>query len=75
MSQFTLTTEEDAIVLAALREKANQYHMMYGAADPTLEALVAKVEAQSPATAPVVEVVEEAPAPKARKAKASTSDE
>ena len=76
MSQFTLTAEEDAIVLAALREKANQYHMMYGAADPTLEALVAKVEAQSPAVAPVVEaVVEEAPAPKARKAKASTSDE
>lgn len=70
MSQFTLTAEEDAILLDAIREKANQYHMMYGAADPTLEALVAKVEAQSPATAPVIEE-----APKARKAKASTSDE
>lgn len=66
MSQFTLTAEEDAIVLAALREKANQYHMLYGATDPTLEALVAKVEAQKPAPA---SVVEEAPAPKAKKAK------
>lgn len=66
MSQFTLTAEEDAIVLAALREKANQYHMLYGATDPTLEALVAKVEAQKPALA---SVVEEAPAPKAKKAK------
>jgi hypothetical protein len=73
MSQFTLTAEEDAILLDAIREKANQYHMMYGAADPTLEALAAKVSGQF--TAPVVEVVEETPAPKAKKAKASTSDE
>jgi hypothetical protein len=73
MSQFTLTSEEDAIVLDALREKANQYHTMYGAADPTLEALVAKVQGQFSVAAPVV--VEETPAPKAKKAKASTSDE
>ena len=75
MSQFTLTAEEDAILLDAIREKANQYHMMYGAADPTLEALAAKVSGQFTAPAPVVEVVEETPAPKAKKAKASTSDE
>jgi hypothetical protein len=56
MSQFTLTAEEDAIVLAALREKANQYHMLYGATDPTLEALVVKVAAQLPA--PIVEPTE-----------------
>jgi len=71
MSQFTLTAEEDAIVLDALRSKANQYETLYGAADPTLEALVVKVAGQFSAPA----VVEEAPAPKAKKAKASTSDE
>jgi len=70
MSQFTLTAEEDAIVLDALRSKANEYHTLYGATDPTLEALVAKVAGQF---APVV--VEEAPAPKAKKSKAATSDE
>jgi hypothetical protein len=70
MSQFTLTSEEDAIVLDALREKANQYHTLYGATDPTLEALVAKVQSQFSAP-----VVEEAPAPKAKKAKAATSEE
>ena len=56
MSQFTLTTEEDAIVLDALRSKANEYHNLYGATDPTLEALVAKVAGQLPA--PVVEPTE-----------------
>jgi hypothetical protein len=56
MSQFTLTAEEDAIVLDALRSKANEYHNLYGATDPTLEALVAKVEAQTPA--PIVEPTE-----------------
>jgi hypothetical protein len=71
MSQFTLTAEEDAILLDAIREKANQYHMMYGAADPTLEALAAKVSGQFSVPA----AVEETPAPKAKKAKASTSDE
>jgi hypothetical protein len=73
MSQFTLTAEEDAIVLDALRSKANEYQTLYGAADPTLEALAAKVQGQFSVPAPVVE--EETPAPKAKKAKASTSDE
>jgi hypothetical protein len=71
MSQFTLTAEEDAIVLDALRSKANEYHTLYGALDPALEALVDKVVGQF--SAPMV--VEETPAPKAKKAKASTSDE
>jgi len=70
MSQFTLTTEEDAIVFDALCSKANEYHTLYGAKDPTLEALIAKVAGQF---APVV--FEEAPAPKAKKSKASTSEE
>ena len=56
MSQFTLTAEEDAIVLDALRSKANEYHTLYGATDPTLEALVAKVAGQLPA--PIVEPTE-----------------
>jgi len=71
MSQFTLTAEEDAIVIDALRSKANEYQTLYGAADPTLEALVVKVVGQF--SAPVV--VEEAPAPKAKKSKAATSEE
>ena len=71
MSQFTLTPEEDAIVLAALREKANVYHTMCGVTDPALEALVAKVAGQFIPVA--IEV--ETPAPKAKKSKASTSDE
>ena len=71
MSQFTLTAEEDAIVLDALREKANVYHTMYGVTDPALEALVAKVVGQFSVPA----AVEEAPAPKAKKSKAATSAE
>jgi hypothetical protein len=59
MSQFTLTAEEDAIVIAALREKANLYHTMCGVTDPALEALVDKVVGQFSAPA-----VEETPAPK-----------
>ena len=55
MSQFTLTAEEDAIILDALRSKATQYTAMFGSADAALEALIAKVEGQLPA--PVVEVV------------------
>jgi hypothetical protein len=70
MSQFTLTAEEDAIILDALRSKANEYHNLYGATDPTLEALVAKVQSQFSVPAPVVEE-----APKAKKAKSSTSEE
>ena len=56
MSQFTLTVEEDAIVLDALRAKANLYLTMCGVTDPALEALVAKVEAQLPA--PIIEPTE-----------------
>ena len=70
MSQITLTTEEDAIVLDALRSKANEYHTMYGVTDPALEALVDKVVGQFSAPA-----VEETPAPKAKKSKAATSEE
>jgi len=70
MSKFTLTTEEDAIVLDALRSKANEYHNLYGATDPTLEALVVKVQGQFAVSAPVVEE-----APKTKKSKAATSDE
>jgi len=43
---------------------------LYGATDPTLEALVAKVQGQFSVPAPVVEE-----APKAKKSKAATSDE
>jgi hypothetical protein len=70
MSQITLTAEEDVIVLDALRAKANVYHTMYGITDPALEALVDKVASQLAAPA-----VEEAPAPKAKKSKAATSEE
>jgi hypothetical protein len=68
MSQFNLTAEEDAIVLDALRAKANLYLTMCGVEDPALEALVAKVAGQL--SAPVV-----AEAPKAKKSKTATSDE
>jgi hypothetical protein len=44
MSQFTLTPEEDAIITDALRSKANQYTVMFGVTDPTLEALIAKLD-------------------------------
>jgi hypothetical protein len=61
MSQFNLTPEENALVVDAVRSKANQYTAVYGVADPVLEALVAKM---SPVEAVVVEeaapVVEEA---------------
>lgn len=62
MSQFTLTQEEDALVLDALRAKAAQYAAMFGVSDPVLEAVIAKVEGQLPQ--PEV-VVEEAPAEEA----------
>lgn len=57
MSQFTLTPEEDAIMLSALRAKAASYLATYGVFDSELEALIDKVEGQLPAT--VVEVVPE----------------
>jgi len=71
MSQFTLTQEEDAIVIGALRAKATAYNAMFGSSDTALEALIAKVEGQlsaAPAAEPVkakkakVEEVVETPA-------------
>ena len=85
MSQLTLTPQEDAIVADALRAKAAQYAAMFGSADAALEALIAKVEGQLPATpvavveevaAPVVEeVVVEAPKAKKTKAVEETPEE
>lgn len=71
MSQFTLTPEEDAMVIDALRSKANQYTSMFGSADPALEALVTKVESQK--VAPEV-VVEETPAVKDKPVKAKKAE-
>jgi hypothetical protein len=73
MSQFTLTPAEDALVIAALHNKAMYYAAMFGAADPELAALIDKVEGQLAATEDAVvttedaveethEVVEESPA-------------
>ena len=55
MSQFTLTQEEDALVLTALRDNAARYAAMFGVADPALEAVIAKVEGQLPQPEVVVE--------------------
>jgi len=84
MSQFTLTQEEDALVLTALRDSAARYAAMFGVADPALEAVIAKVEGQLPQPEVVVEevpaevpaepVAEEKPA-KAKKAKAEEAAE
>ena len=57
MSQFTLTQEEDALVLTALRDNAARYAAMFGVADPALEAVIAKVEGQLPQPEVVVEEV------------------
>jgi hypothetical protein len=61
MSQFTLTLEEDAIMLSALRSKAASYLATYGSFDVELEALIDKVEGQLPA--PVIEAAVVAPEP------------
>jgi len=53
MSQFTLTLEEDQLVLDALHGSAARYAALFGAIDPALQALIAKVEGQLPQ--PVVE--------------------
>ena len=53
MSQFTLTPEEDQLVLDALQSSAARYAAMFGAIDPALQVLIAKVEGQLPQ--PVVE--------------------
>jgi hypothetical protein len=48
MSQFTLTPEEDQLVLDALQSSAARYAAMFGAIDPILQTLIAKVEGQLP---------------------------
>jgi hypothetical protein len=53
MSQFTLTPEEDQLVLSALRGKANQYAAMFGIDDQAILDLIAKVEGQLPQPEPV----------------------
>ena len=53
MSQFTLTPEEDQLVLDALQSSAARYTAMFGVIDPALQNLIAKVEGQLPQ--PVVE--------------------
>jgi hypothetical protein len=62
MSQFTLTAQEDLLVLGAVRARAAQYLSSMGVADPELDALVDKIQNQfnpvvesAPAVAEVVE--------------------
>ena len=62
MSQLTLIPQEDQIVLDALRSKGAAYTAMFGSMDPSIEALIAKVEGQLPVATPVA-VVEEVAAP------------
>ena len=57
MSQLTLTPAEDQIVLDALRSKGATYTAMFGSMEPSIEALIAKVEGQLPAPVAVVEEV------------------
>ena len=59
MSQFTLTAEQDALVLSTLRNRATQIHAMLGTADSELEALIANMQAQLPQPEPVVEEITE----------------
>ena len=60
MSALTLTPEEDALVLSALRAQATQYQAMFGSADAAIAELIAKDEGQLPQPEPVV-VVEPEP--------------
>jgi len=61
MSQFTLTPEEDLLILGAIRARAAQYLSSQGVNDPALDALVDKIQSQF--TPVVVEepVVEDPP--------------
>jgi hypothetical protein len=61
MSALDLTPDEEALVLDALRTRANHYNAMFSSTDVALEALIAKVQAQLPQPEPVV-VVESEPA-------------
>jgi hypothetical protein len=62
MSQFTLTAQEDLLVLGAVRARAAQYLSSMGVADLELDALVDKIQSQfNPVVEPapaVTEVVE-----------------
>jgi len=46
MSQFTLTPEEDLLILGAIRARAAQYLSSQGVNDPALDALVDKIQSQ-----------------------------
>jgi hypothetical protein len=52
MSQFTLTTEEDNMLLDALRAHATQYQAMFGSEESAMLALIAKIEGQLPQPLP-----------------------
>ena len=60
MSQLTLTPEEDAAVLTALRAQQTQYQAMFGSADSAIAELIAKVESQLPEPEPVEAAAEAA---------------
>lgn len=61
MSQFSLTPEEQQLVVDAVRAKATQYLAMFGSSDPAMDALLDKLlGAQS---APVAEEAPAAEAP------------
>ena len=53
MSALNLTSDEEALVLDALRTKANHYNAMFSSTDMALEALIAKVVGQLPQPEPV----------------------
>jgi len=59
MSQFTLTSQEDLLVLGAVRAKAAQYLSSMGVNDPELDALVDKIQSQFTPAAEVVAIAEE----------------
>ena len=59
MSQFTLTPEEDLLILGAIRARAAQYLSSQGVNDPALDALVDKIQSQF--TPVVVETIIETP--------------
>ena len=62
MSQFTLTYEEDLLVLGAVRAKAAQYLSSMGVNDPALDALMDKIQSQfTPVETPVAPVLSVAP--------------
>jgi hypothetical protein len=62
MSQFTLTPEEDLLVLGAVRARAAQYLSSMGVNDSALDALTDKIQSQfTPAVVEAAPEVEEPP--------------